>query len=1022
MKKRFGLVCALCALSGVFGMTGCGEDSKKDEVVDVAELKIVPSDPFDMNQGEGTAMEASYVANSVLEVSSNNIACIIPVKDKDSGDEIQEVNTGDANKASFGLFAAGENCHADIEVRAKDGGASKKVRVTVPANNTPKITVAKTLNLEVGEQKSVTAVYKDAKDQILANKSITISAQDANQDCVSFTQCNATDSNGECAFVVTAASAKVVTKSCTAVLNIKSEDNISAQVTVTVKNPAATESDVEVKDDWKLTVSYEGDEVSYTGNKSHDKTVSFEAADLDKGGVVEVKLTDGSNVGQKDKFVEFATSNSACATIKPVKTGTGGKVDAVVKLKKANCDTTFTATVSSNDKIKTNFDVHVDEVAFYNFRVALDYPDDAKRCANVEHAYVFASTKSCGEIERGGTKRFFTEWDHVEENIQSKWAVQDGEFDGFSVNKTACTKSDAYLVEGIKLKDFPVSADDARPKSIFAFVTQTEADGEERVLGHACEDREDELTIEHATEPLVLDIISEPYDIKGTYYLTANFDFTRGLEKSLSDEACKNNHTSYPDVNANICVPAVETMKAGDWVTFINNFAIDPVATLLEFVWVNSIDRLKDVDNEGIRKVMQIVLGAKAFALPIAYKAANDALMKFEWFKTYKQVSGDISELASNMQLGGKFQIDNYDGSKATVPANGAKTIFDTLQYRWSLAGDCKQPDIAPDEATVTCSDYYYNGNPNVTGQKCRQSLDLDLNDTSIEGIWTSESQISNPSSGDGQDANISISAHSVRFKWASILYGAVFGKILPLIFKYDTSTIAPENTAAVNDVRQKLYIRALLTRLLFQSVVSSYANYVEANQTKLDGLQISWKDQYTCQNFILALIEWILAANVVGNEGDSSSALDWLKGLEGQGGSSVASMASAVVKVLGNMVCNGDNGFKYNLAELDKLVIDQLNKVEFDSTNGLNISSESCPLYTQGTEKFQFFGHQDTGTIPTANDVFAKETYTQRCKWNVQLPPAEGQTSNLKFDGIFHATRVDKDDFGDIVDFCGND
>lgn len=985
MNKKLNMMFALCAIAGTFGLVGCdGDDSSKSESGKdgVVDISISPSS-LELTQGDENKLMVTYKIDGEVQ-ASQKIEVATDAKDCVTVDS-EYVMTNDNGEATINISALGANCDANITARTGDNKATSAIHVQgndaqgsdALSFSVDGVTKSK-LELDAGDEVDVIVRYLDENKQPNVGQDLQISSN--NTDCVTVApDHNYTDQSGQMELIVTALDE--AEDQCQAKVKVKDGKGVSSTLNVTVNSP-------EIDDNSKLIFT-----------DPSNKTLNITADDISSSTTLKLQLqgtgkTNGVNIC-------FESSDMECAYVKGcAKTDDNGEaVSKGLKIKKADCSANITAYVKKNTAIKDIMTVTVGPVEYYNLNVNLNF--EGKRCEDTQYAGIYYSDKECADIF---TDTFdVNDLIDVPETFVDTDSLVSSDKDNGGFNLGMCPS----LASNIKIEEVPVSA-----KSIIAYATNEE-NGDGSVIAHAC----DPLSLEDASEAKTLQLIAEPIDITGTYWMTSNFDFTSGLEKSGCTAGTTVVYTENGKSFDGPCVAHVESMKAGDWVDFIVNFTSMPLATLLEFIWTNTLERLDGAfqNNSTMQSVIKLVLGSKMIALPTAYTYASKWLSEQAWYKVFTSISGDIAELASNMQLSGQFEITNYNRSELIVPANGATTSFNAIEYQWSLSGSSCATDPYH---KYTCEEYVYNGDPD--NDMCRNAVALNSNlfkdEMSMSGTWGAGAEIVEAEVNAADNA-INIKAHNMTFKWATILYNVVFGKVLPSALEYDSYD--SDNAYASAAKEKGLYIKALLSKLLFQSVMKAYGEYVNANSTRLGNLKFennAWVNtDFSCDNFFKALIEWILAANVAeGSTVDSSSALQYLLAFEGklENSNGIATALAGMMPSLTKMVCETNTtNPNYNLDALDAMIQNQLNKIEVSTTNGLTFTASDCPLYTAGTEKYQYFGKADkvigNNSIVTAKEVNDGES-TNRCRWTVSMPG--GSTSNINFKGLFHAIRTDND------------
>lgn len=431
------------------------------------------------------------------------------------------------------------------------------------------------------------------------------------------------------------------------------------------------------------------------------------------------------------------------------------------------------------------------------------------------------------------------------------------------------------------------------------------------------------ISSDKAGQTIKLNMHEAPITFDEEYDVTANFDLFSSFEKTSDNYKAEN-------------------MKAGDWVQFIIAFCDAPFNTLFDFIWDNSISRLADVEAiKNIGWIHDLIAGDGTRDL--ARGALNDALKPTleaqTWYRVINQVAPDISDLASNLQLRGTFKPGTY----ANHEMQNMQISFDQLQYQWSL-------EFVGQEG---CIDSAYGDS------QCRRRMPLTKKGgKTIAGTCNPTVELSTQP---GIDGYITFQVSDLTFKWATILYTAIFGEILPLALDYS-------NSSALTD---GLYIKAFLEKILFTPVVNYYVNNKQGQDTgkpKDDGTRVYYptlgSTEY-CEKFVESLV-YMIYADLAG----------W----------------SSTIQTAAGMVCS-----KGVIGQLDTLLVGAFDKIQADTSQGLVMKTADCPLYSS-ENVFTQFGKPDSGaSIPSAHDVFDKNKSTTRCKLDVGV-------GSFKFDGLFHA------------------
>lgn len=440
-----------------------------------------------------------------------------------------------------------------------------------------------------------------------------------------------------------------------------------------------------------------------------------------------------------------------------------------------------------------------------------------------------------------------------------------------------------------------------------------------------------------------------PVEIKGTYDIVSNFD--------ISSAFTKDKHPT---------LPAVEEMNAGDWIDWVVDLFDDPVKALFDFIWVNSIARLagyvSNIPYVGNTISALLSNDGKQLVYGMLKPEIDTYLDQFAWYKTILAIAPDINDLITNMQFKGTMTVTEVAADGVTITA--ANQQYNQLQYRWSYKADentkCMKGDVFTESGT------------------CRMSLMLDKSQDTLatmSGDWEGKVYTGNDSN------SLNIDQHEMQFKWATILYIAVFGDILPSILGYNTNNLANGR-----------YVTAFLEKILFKSIVNYYnsgiADYNQTNGctcsvtgttekcTSSSGKSCRYtiKEETPCTQFIEALVYYM---------GLSES---W----------------HGAIPTVAAYACGTDA-----LGRLDTLVPQQLDKVQAGTFKIKSNSDYSCMLYEDSTTSYQRIGNIEMETARGKNysitDMENKKLSTNRCHWKFAI------TDNYSMDGLFHAVRNTK-------------
>ena len=421
-----------------------------------------------------------------------------------------------------------------------------------------------------------------------------------------------------------------------------------------------------------------------------------------------------------------------------------------------------------------------------------------------------------------------------------------------------------------------------------------------------------------AGEDVTLGIYEIPIKFGNEYEVTTNFDLFSRFEKTSANYRA-------------------EKMTAGDWVQFIIAFCKDPFGELVSFVWDNSVSRLADVINVDWLKFI-FEDGTRELARNALKDTLEPTLKQQTWYNVINQVAPDIADLASNMQLKGHFDMGTYNN----LNMSNMKVTFDSLQYQWSL-------ELVGQGA---CIDGAYGNS------KCRRNMPLSTqNSTTINGSCDASVTLS---SDPGIDGYMTFSVSNLTFKWATILYSAIFAEILPSALGYK------ENT----NLGKGRYISAFLESVLFSLLIDHYNTNIKGTTKQDDEGNVQTYPALAatqqCSQFIEVLV-YLISVKAAG--------------------------MSNTIAGFANTIC-GDG----IMGQLDTKIEEAFNNIEKDTSQGLTMATKDCPLYSK-ENVYKEIGKPDVGTVPTANEVFTstKPKETNRCKWNVKV-------GDFAFDGIFHA------------------
>ena len=907
-------------MMGAFAYTGCADDSgnsaPEQQTPEETINLTVNPNTLTLVKGADGSFEVEYKANAEVSINTSDNNCV-SVKDA-------KIVLGDNKKGTVSVTAVGEGCNANITV-ASDG-QSKSVAVSVVGADALFLQLDKTniaLSAPGGDSDSavVNVTYSKGANGV-KHGALTITNNDST--CVGVPPSKETDDAGKASIDV-----KALKADCSAEVTVSADGNngkIDKKFTVTVaKDGSGPEPSIEIKGDPTLTFDPESDTVAYEKDAEHNFTVLY--VDGDKKAIAGAKIT-------------LESTNSSCIDItgktSPL-TGDDGKVSGTYQIKADNCTATVKATTP---KTSAEMTVVVGEITEYDAKIALSL--NSSRYDAVGYAGYQLMDASCADIgDLSALADLGKSYEDATEDITTS-------------NKPILATFDAKKVDVIK-------------KSVIGFAKNSSSNSQ--VLAYGCKD----ISVADAGQTITVDLLAVPTNIIGKYDLVSNFDLTSGFEKTECNKA-----DSYK--NLGICVPAVENMKPGDWVKFVTDFCSEPLITLLEFVWSNTLDRLINMkDDEGNSKLPEwakslLGTGTKAMALS-ALESYLDKLLGStgDWYKILKEVAPDITDLTTNMQLVGTLDVIEANGTDVTK----ATEDYKELQYQWSYKAN---------EAKNCIANAYGNS-------KCRKSVALSTkNGLNMSGEWNGKITLSE----DAEDM-LEINSHALNFKWASMLFVGVFGSILPEALGYT--------------VKEGAYIKGFLSKILFEPIVNAY----NADEDHKD-TQVNMKAGKECEAFVEAIVRLIV------NLGDTTTGmvqtlagmacsdnvigkLDTLLIGDKNCDKKCADITDSKVKEACE-ACEAKTGEEKVACQADyrKSHCGVLDTFQASTANGLNFSSKECRLYDEGTINYTMIGKADE-PAKSANAIFlpnSKEE-TDRCTWDVDFKISD-KPVNLK--GLFHATR----------------
>ncbi len=721
MKKRGSLVFALCAMVGAVTIA-CSDDSgDKVPSQPAGDLTVLP-DSMTLTQGQSDVINVTYGSKKDLVITSEKPDCV-----KVDGGPSKEATTNAEGKLTVNATAVGEDCTSIVTVMDKDDSTiSKNVNVKVlgAGEEMPILTLTPdSLSLTPGGSDTAVANYKmEQSGTPIANRFLELSS--TNPACANPASTSVeTDASGN-------ADIKVI-----------ANDGGACNAMITVKPPEGTSKSINV------SVS-EGDEPG-PGPVVPGATMAFDPTSLsiafsEKTGNIVLNYKDGNGAGVANANVTFDYDDSCIKSdkLKKAKTDDNGQIAMVLTAQKDDCKTTLTA--KSGD-VTASAEIAV--TAKTEFSFTLETAIDEASYEKIGYLTVGTSDQTCAALaDASGLKE-----------AADKIATEEQ----MDINGTSPILSTHLMTE------VPIAQ-----KSVLVVGKATSSAKVTKAYG--CKD----ISAADDGQTVHLDLTMVPAEIKGTYDVITNFDFTSTIKGTGANR--------------------LEKMTGNDWLKFLFDFFDDPANTILSFVWDNSIDRLNDIDDETAKKVISAVLGSKTkeLLLPLAKSLIENYLKDFKFQfegadKSYydlivKDIAPIVSDLSRNMQLLGTMEIAETDGVSAISKGNEK---FTEVQYIW------------PFTTNKACVPNAYG----KTDVKCRNRMQLaKANDGNVQSVdWT----------GKWADEKLTINTHSLSFKWASILASVVVIEILPAVFDYKGN----------NNYKAGNYFSALIDKFGFDLIINAY-------------------------------------------------------------------------------------------------------------------------------------------------------------------------------------------------------
>lgn len=932
MVNRKSLVFALCATASIIGLAGCSDDSgSSSEKPSGNESLVVNPTSVQLSKGQELPVTVLHSAASIT-ATSNDVSCVTAtVVNESTG--VSKVNI---------KTAATQSCITSVEIKGDSKTESVAAAVVFGA---PILNVSpQTINAKVGDAKRATAEYTKDGDA-LADKTLTLSL--SSTDCVTLASNEVTTNDqGKAHIDITAGDT-----ACETTLTITPPDKDVKAKTVEIKvTDDSTDTPIEV----------DGGTLEFYNLKPAAGPVKIQ---IEKGKTPKfmVRLLDGNSAPISSQTIIFTTSdNDNCISVVKQKDRTrdDGTVENSIETLVGGIDG-CNATINISTSIpKVNTlvaNVEVLPTTVYDMDVTMTL-QSAKVAAKIGYAQAaFIPGQTCEQLDP-----MFDDW----KDIIKKSGVR-GEVNAENIDSSGdpLAKFDTF-----------VEVDVTDGKS--AVIGYASATNGSPILAYKCVDFD-------RMKPIVtLELDTLPIDLKGEYDVVSNFNLLSGFTKTKDFDTSAKNYK----------MPVAEKMVAGDWITWISALFNDPILALYNFIWVNSVDRLKGITDGEVKDVIDLVI-------KVGFNAGYDYLRpwlegylnspvessSYSWYEILRMVGPDVTDLVENMQVVGTMTYPSQQRVEDQYLYANANVNYTELHYQWSYIEKGKSA-IEGCKGNAYAMPFDKNKNP-----RCRRALPL--SDHSLTGTFNGSIKEIDSTQADGL---LTIDPHDLNFKWASILFAAVFG----------TSGILDSAVKGYDVQKDKngkdLYIGSFLSNLVFEPVIGAYKKKLESGtydtQNKCynikdnEGKTVCWKElsqpnTKPCYQFIEATI-YFVKPNI-------SETL-------------VASVVATGIEFAGDYVC------EQGLSQLDTLVFRQLNKFQTSSESVFTLDSKGdCNIYSGGETSYVNIGKGDD--LFTSAKAIIDGLKTNRCEWNLQLmkdqknnggTTTKEQATDVHIRGFFHATR----------------
>lgn len=901
MFNRKSLLFALCAVASIAGFYGCSDDSASTSDPSDETLAVNPESVTLDNKGDKESVSVTHSAASITSTPQDETCVKATVEKKSDG------------KSDVVIQAVSdEQCATTVEIKGDEKTVSVAAAVTLgkpfllvtPAN----------IEAKVGDSKRATAEYAEGSKPITDSKLTLTVVPDS---CVTLESNEVTTNSQGKAFI----DIKAGDSACIASLTVTPADGKAPAQTIAIK---VTEDGGDPGDDGKGVLEF------FEPNQSSETELNITLNGKNPSENFGVRYYySGTNKVVADHKILFTVGGDDDDCIKVTKGKTiytdeaGVARNGVTFITKGvdGCDATVSISTEDADVNKLSLKVHVDAIEDYRMKVILNAEEEdlANKIGYTRSGFI---NLSCADMED------YSEWDNL--------------INGLVDNFNESTEIDS---SGMPLTEFTFDAveklDEGQKGAVIAYATSGAQS--EDIIAYGCHDIEGRVESE-----VTINLTAVPVNVIGEYEVISNFD--------LSSAFTQDKHQT---------LPAAEDMNAGDWIDWTVKLFENPVKALYDFIWVNTISRLKAVttSNDILATLINLLTSneVQLMVWDIFDDQLSPYLQEQDWYNIIMDVAPDIKDLTTNMQFKGTMHVEETKVGENGLKITKATQVYDELQYQWSYKK----------ETNVHCMPGEAFTKPGTC--RVRMRLDSDKFTTStITGNWTGDVVLTSTAD------TLGVDDHLLTLKWATVLYTAVFGEILPKVLEYN---IKPSTDGKAN------LIGAFLDKVLFESIAKVYMDgrkeYNDANGCvctvdkdgveKCEGQKCRNPLQSVdpCPKFIEALIYYAYPE---------------------------ASGQVSLIKTAAGIACTE------GLNKLDEVIVEQLDKVQEGKFQIGTDPENACFLFDDGTSSYQRIGDpasEIASGIYSVYDIFSQKRSTDRCQWRFKL------TENYTANGLFHAKRT---------------